>query len=176
MNKTTKTEIVIIILLITVFAISFIYAKVTESRASEERIDTTVTAISDVNRFFTIDSAISKYFSFVTSKNSTSLLKILDEDYIKRNNITSSNIYNFVGNYDSNIRASLEEAYQVNSYNNIYKYYVKVALKLETLYDSTLQEYVYYIVTINENELTFGIEPISESIYLKRVEEATNNG
>ena len=176
MNKTTKTEIVIIILLITVFAISFIYAKTTEGKADEETIDTTVTALSDVNRFFTIDSAISKYFSYVTAKNSESILKILDEDYIERNNITSSNIYNFVGNYDANIKTSLEEAYQISSYNNIYKYYVKVGLKLETLYDSTLQGYVYYIVTINENELTFAIEPISETIYLNKIEEGASNG
>src|SRR5699024_973817 len=104
------------------------------------------------------------------------ILKILDEDYIERNNITSSNIYNFVGNYDSNIKSNLEEAYQISSYNNIYKYYVKVALKLETLYESTLQEYVYYIVTINENELTFAIEPISEVIYLNKIEEGASNG
>lgn len=176
MNKTTKIEVVIIILLIAIFSISFIYAKTTERRAEDETIDTTVTALSDVNRFFTIDSAISKYFSYVTSKNSESILKILDEDYIERNNITSSNIYNFVGNYEANIKTSLEEAYQFSSYNNIYKYYVKVALKLETLYDSTLQGYLYYIVTINENELTFAIEPISEDIYLNRIEDGVNNG
>lgn len=176
MNKTTKIEVIIIILLIAVFGISFIYAKTTEGKADEETIDTTVTALSDVNRFFTIDSAISKYFSYVTSKNSESILKILDEDYIERNNITSSNIYNFVGNYNSNIKSNLEEAYQISSYNNIYKYYVKVGLKLETLYDSTLQEYAYYIVTINENELTFAIEPISEILYLNKIEEGASNG
>lgn len=176
MNKTTKIEVIIIILLIAVFGISFIYAKTTEGKADEETIDTTVTALSDVNRFFTIDSAISKYFSYVTSKNSESILKILDEDYIERNNITSSNIYNFVGNYNSNIKSNLEEAYQISSYNNIYKYYVKVGLKLETLYDSTLQEYAYYIVTINENELTFAVEPISETLYLNKIEEDASNG
>ena len=176
MNKTTKIEVVIIIILIAVFGISFIYAKTTEGKADEETIDTTVTALSNVNRFFTIDSAISKYFSYVTAKNSESILKILDEDYIERNNITSSNIYNFVGNYDANIKISLEEAYQISSYNNIYKYYVKVGLKLETLYDSTLQGYVYYIVTINENELTFAVEPISETLYLNKIEDGASNG
>ena len=147
-----------------------------EVMKDNESINTDVVALADVNRFFTIDSAISKYFSYITSKNSESILKILDEDYIERNNITLSNIYNFVGNYDSNIKSNLEEAYQISSYNNIYKYYVKVALKLETLYESTLQEYVYYIVTINENELTFAIEPISEVIYLNKIEEGASNG
>ena len=76
-----------------------------------------------------------------------------------------------MGEYDANISSNLEEAYQISSYNNIYKYYVKVVLRLETLYDSTLQEYVYYIVTINENELTFAMEPISEIIYSNKIGE-----
>ena len=172
MNKTSKIELIIAVSLIVIFGITFIYMKTAENRGEEERIDTTVTALSDVNRFFTIDSAISKYFSYVTSKNSESILKILDEDYVQKNNITNDNIYSFVGDYDANIKTSLEEAYQVNAYNNIYQYYVKVALSLETLYDTTPQGYAYYIVTINENELTFGIEPISDIIYLNKIEEA----
>ena len=176
MNKTSKIELSIVILLVVIFCGSFIYMKSMEVMKDNESINTDVVALADVNRFFTIDSAISKYFSYVTSKNSESILKILDEDYIERNNITSSNIYNFVGNYNSNIKSNLEEAYQISSYNNIYKYYVKVGLKLETLYDSTLQEYAYYIVTINENELTFAVEPISETLYLNKIEEGASNG
>ena len=70
------------------------------------------------------------------------------------------------------MKSSLEEAYQVSSYKNVYKYYVKVALKLETLYTSTLQGYAYYIVTIDENDLTFAIEPISDIIYLSKIGES----
>ncbi len=170
MNKTAKIEMIISIILIVIFGSLLIYVSVTRSD-DDDLIDTTVSALSDVNRFFTIDSAIAKYFSYVTSQDSDSLLKILDEDYIERNNITSSNIYDFVGSYDTNIKTSLIEAYQVSSYDNIYKYYVKVALKLETIYSSTLQEYTYYIITINENELTYAIEPIYESLYSSKIEE-----
>ena len=172
MSKTVKIEIFIIIFLIVMFAISLIYTRIVEGQVEEEQIDTYVTALADVNRFFTIDSAISKYFSYVTSKNSDSLFKVLDQDYVQRNNITSTNIYDFVGNYESNIKSSLEEAYQVSSYKNVYKYYVKVVLKLETLYTSTLQGYNYYIVTIDENELAFAIEPISDIIYLNKIGES----
>lgn len=169
MNKTSKIELGIVILLVVIFCGSFIYMKSTEVMKDNESINTDVVALADVNRFFTIDSAISKYFSYITLKDGESLLSILDEDYISRNNITTANIYQFVGNYNSNIKTSLEEAYRVSSYENIYKYYTKVALKEETLYDSTLQGYNYYIVTINENELTYAIEPISEIIYNNKV-------
>ena len=171
MKKVEKIELSIVIIFIIILVSTFIYTKMIEKKTEDQQINTSVTALADVNRFFTIDSAISKYFSYVTSKNSESILKILSADYVSRNNITNDNIYNFVGNYDTNISSSLEEAYQFSSYNNIYKYYVKVVLRLETLYDSTFQEYVYYIVTINENELTFAIEPISETMYLNKIGE-----
>ena len=169
MNKTSKIELSIVILLVVIFCGSFIYMKSMEVMKDNESINTDVVALADVNRFFTIDSAISKYFSYITLKDGESLLSILDEDYISRNNITTANIYQFVGNYNSNIKTSLEEAYRVSSYKNIYKYYTKVVLNEETLYDSTLQGYNYYIVTINENELTYAIEPISEIIYNNKV-------
>ncbi len=171
MKKVEKIELSIVVIFIIIFVGSFIYMKFTENKTEDQQIDTNVTALADVNRFFTIDSAISKYFSYITSKDDASILTILDSDYIKRNNITASNVYDFVGEYDANISSNLEEAYQISSYNNIYKYYVKVVLRLETLYDSTLQEYVYYIVTINENELTFAMEPISEIIYSNKIGE-----
>ena len=169
MNKTSKIELSIVILLVVIFCCCFIYMKSMEVMKDNESINTDVVALADVNRFFTIDSAISKYFSYITLKDGESLLSILDEDYISRNNITTANIYQFVGNYNSNIKTSLEEAYRVSSYKNIYKYYTKVVLNEETLYDSTLQGYNYYIVTINENELTYAIEPISEIIYNNKV-------
>ena len=171
MKKVEKIELSIVVIFIIIFVGSFIYMKFTENKTEDQQIDTNVTALADVNRFFTIDSTISKYFSYITSKDDASILTILDSDYIKRNNITASNVYDFVGEYDANISSNLEEAYQISSYNNIYKYYVKVVLRLETLYDSTLQEYVYYIVTINENELTFAMEPISEIIYSNKIGE-----
>ena len=171
MKKVEKIELSIVVIFIIIFVGTFIYTKMTEKKTEDQQIDTTVIALADVNRFFTIDSAISKYFSYITSKDDASILTILDSDYIKRNNITASNVYDFVGEYDANISSNLEEAYQISSYNNIYKYYVKVVLRLETLYDSTLQEYVYYIVTINENELTFAMEPISEIIYSNKIGE-----
>lgn len=174
MNKTTKLEVTIIIILVFIFIISFIYMKIKEDKVEEEKINTEVSILADNNRFFTIDSAISKYFSYVTSKDSESILKILDENYIEKNNITASNVYNFIGNYNSNIKTSLEEAYQVSSYKNIYKYCVKIKLKQETLYDSTLQGNIYYIVTINENELIFALEPISEIIYREKIKEGNN--
>ena len=169
MNKITKIEIVIIIFLIIFFGFSFFYLKSFQKESKKEKLDTTISAVADVNRFFTIDSVVFKYFSYVTIGDSDSILKMLDKNYISKNNINSSNISSFVGTYNENIKGSLSEAYQFTSYNNIYKYYVKVVLSEETLYESNIQEYNYLIVTIDENTLTFAIEPISELVYNEKI-------
>ena len=83
MNKTTKIEVIIAIFLIVVFGISLIYTRIVERQAEEEQIDTTVVALADVNRFFTIDSAISKYYSYIYSNDSDSLFKVLDASYVE---------------------------------------------------------------------------------------------
>lgn len=175
MNKVEKLELIIIISLVLIFIITFSVMKSSENNLKNKTIDTSFYALKDYNRFFTIDSAISKYFSYVSAKEYDSVIKILDKNYVDKNKITKSNISNFISEYDVDIRSSLEEAYQSSSYNNIYKYYVKIALKKETLYDSTLQEYVYYIVTIDENNLLFAMEPISELIYSNKVKEEIKN-
>ena len=66
MNKKEKIELSVVIILVVVLVFSFIYVKFTENKVEEETIDTKVVALADVNRFFTIDSAISKYFSYIT--------------------------------------------------------------------------------------------------------------
>lgn len=176
MNKVAKIEFFIVVLLIVIFVSTFIYSKNIKEKANEEKVDNSVFAISDVNRFFTIDSVVAKYFNYVIAKDNSSVLKILDQDYVRKNNITVDNITSFIGEYDVNTKSSVEEVYQVKKYKNIYKYYVKVALSLETIYDSYFQKNIYLCVTIDENTLTFSIEPISEIIYFEKIKEDTNNG
>ena len=168
MNKTTKTEITVIIILLIIFLSSIIYTKYIEIKL-ENTIDKKIVAVSDINRFFSIDSSLSKYYSYIIRNNKNNLLKVLDKDYIKRNNISTNNILTFLNPFKVNMKSNLEEAYQFSVYKNIYKYYTKVSIKEETIYTSTLQRYDYFIVTVDENNLTFAIEPINENIYTSKI-------
>ncbi len=174
MNKTEKVEITIVVILIVFFCGTLIYSKVVQKNVDDNKIDTTVFALNDVNRFFSIDSSISKYVSYVSNKDVDNIIKVLDKNYKENNNISSSNVFDFVGNYNIGYISSTREIYQVSSNNNIYKYYAKVRLLEETFDSSTFIDNAYFEVTINENELTFAIAPISEIVYMNKIKEATN--
>ena len=46
----------------------------------------------DRNRFYTVNSALIKFYSFVNADDADSVLNILDESYIRDNALTSDNV------------------------------------------------------------------------------------
>ena len=113
MKKTEKIEIVICIILILVFGGTTIYSNIAKKEAEENKIDTTVFALNDINRYLTIDSSVSKYISYVSSKNNDYTYQVLDKNYLEDNNITTANIFNKIEFYDPNYRGSVKEIYQL---------------------------------------------------------------
>lgn len=175
MKKIEKIELVIIVILVVVFGGTLIYSRLFVNNAEENKIDNTVIALQDENRFFTIDSAISKYISYVASGDTANIIKLLDTNFVSNNNITSNNLFNYIESYDTNYVGSTREVYQVSYNDNIYKYYVKVRLLNEDFVSSTFVKYTYFEVTINENNLTFAVAPISSVMYSNKIEEADSN-
>lgn len=174
MKKTAKIEIVICIILILVFGGTTIYSNIAKKEAEENKIDTTVFALNDINRYLTIDSSVSKYISYVSSKNNDYTYQVLDKNYLEDNNITTANIFNKIEFYDPNYRGSAKEIYQISSYQNIYKYYVKEQISNETLDTIEFVRYDYFCITLDESNLTFSIMPITENEYNTKIGGAKN--
>ena len=174
MKKTAKIEIVICIILVLVFGGTTIYSNIAKKEAEENKIDTTVFALNDINRYLTIDSSVSKYISYVSSKNNDYTYQVLDKNYLEDNNITTANIINKIEFYDPNYRGSAKEIYQISSYQNIYKYYVKEQISNETLDTIEFVRYDYFCITLDESNLTFSIMPITENEYNTKIGGAKN--
>ena len=174
MKKTAKIEIVICIILVLVFGGTTIYSNIVKKEAEENKIDTTVFALNDINRYLTIDSSVSKYISYVSSKNNDYTYQVLDKNYLEDNNITTANIFNKIEFYDPNYRGSAKEIYQISSYQNIYKYYVKEQISNETLDTIEFVRYDYFCITLDESNLTFSIMPITENEYNTKIGGAKN--
>ncbi len=174
MNKTEKMEIIIAILLVLVFGGTLIYSNIVNNKVEEKRIDETVSIVTDRNRFYTIDSVISKYIMALSSKDASNVIKMLDNDYINLNNLTEDNVLNVIETIPENVSSSTREMYQVGEYDNIYKYYTKVRLTVEDYYTSTFLKNIYLEITVNENNLTFAVTPINEITYLNKIKEVEN--
>ncbi len=175
MKKTAKIEIVICIILVLVFGGTTIYSNIVKKEAEENRIDNTVTALNDINRYLTIDSSVSKYISYVSSKNNDYTYQVLDKNYLEDNNITTANIFNKIASYDPNYRGNAKEIYQISAYQDIYKYYVKEQISNETLDTVEFVRYDYFCITLDESNLTFAIMPITENEYNTKIGVTEND-
>ena len=175
MNKTERLEVIIIIILIAVFGTTLIIARSVDNVTEEEHIDNTVSPLKEVNRYFTIDSAISKYTSYVANSDTSSIIKTLSSDYIDANGITEDNVFSFIKSYGPNYTSNTREIYQTSRHNNIYKYYAKVRISDDLMDSSSVIGFAYFEVTIDEENLTFAIEPISEVIYQDKIGEVESN-
>ena len=125
--------------------------------------------VSDVSKFYTVSGCVDKYLLYLAAKDSDKVYTILAPNYIKENDITTSNIFEIVpllsdGQYTFNPRKMYSEEIS----KVIIKYYVfGYIVKQEFLDMNTLsfQQPVYFIVTLNTSELSFSIMPYNGKIF-----------
>ena len=129
-----------------------------------------VLLLNDYNEFFTVNSSIFKYISYLQKKDYESVLKILDSDYKNTNSINLNNIANYVENLDGNYSFSSKKIYFEVIEDNLIKYYVYGYLSQDIIdgYSERLDR--YYTVIFNTDEKIFSIIPSNEINY----KEVTN--
>ena len=153
------------IIAVIVFSLVILIA-VTIRREDKELIEN-ITAkdskmLVDRNRYYTVKNAITKYYSFINMKDYDAVLKILDESYIKTNNITKENIDEFITN-DVQISYQSRVMCLKSAKNGIYTFVTDgseiSANKGEFISDQ------YYQVKLDGNSSLFSILPIDKTIY-----------
>ena len=118
--------------------------------------------LSNYDEFFTINSCVYKYISYLQSKDYNSVLKILNSDYKKNNNITESNIENFVENLDGKYSFSTKKIYYEVIDNNYTRYYVYGYLSKDMIDVYGEKEDRYYIILFDTKNQLFSLTPYNE--------------
>lgn len=114
--------------------------------------------VQDRNRYYTVDNAINKYYLYVNQKDSESVFTILSDNYKKNNNINSKDDIKFNSDVELVFNSGLMCQKKTNT--GIYSFYVKgyesninVSGRLDTK---------YYEVILDDNNMTFSLQSISE--------------
>lgn len=124
-----------------------------------------VKILEDYSRFFTVNSCVYKYITYLQSKNIDNLMMVLNKDYLNNNNINNSNVLNYVENLNGNYSFVSKEIYYENIGDNFIKYYV---------YGNLIQDHIngkgekverYYIVSFDTKNYTFDITPYDKNSY-----------
>ncbi|MBR6690834.1 MAG: hypothetical protein IKL65_05830 [Bacilli bacterium] len=167
MNKEERNKkILTIVIVIAVLFIGIYEIFFNKNEIIEEKIDTeTISLVKDNSRFYTVSSCISKYMNYLSSRDTEKLLILLSSEYKNSNSINSSNIYNYVESINGVKTFIPIKMYVQRISKSIYKYYVKGSTQEETIDSISNKKDFYIIVILNEENMTFEIEPYNGAMF-----------
>lgn len=163
-NEDRNKKILVVFLILLAVGI-LVYDKLLKKDPEEDIDTTTISVVTDRNRFYTVTSCVNKFLTYLTSKNTDSLYLLLDENYKNEKQITKDNIYNFIGTYNNELIFSPKKIFEQRLSRNVYKYYIKGYISADVM-DSVGAKQDYYIIVIQDQEnLTFSIMPYDGEMF-----------
>lgn len=163
-DKSKILAIFLVLLTIVVVASSILLKK--KSDDSEK-----ITLLNNPSKFFTVNSCLYRFTSYISKKDTENLINTLDEDYKKRENIDSSNVLSKLLEVPNNATFISKKMYYSELNSNITKYYVYGIMQENIIHDYTYvdkrkDQEVYFIVNLDSSTKTFTIEPYDGKIFM----------
>ena len=121
--------------------------------------------VDDYSRFFTVNSCVYKYITYLSSNKTDELVKILDEEYVSKNNINSSNIYNYVNRLNGNYSFKSKKIYYQVDDEKVIKYFVYGYLIEETIDGIGNKKDYYVIVNLDLENQLFSVTPYDGEMF-----------
>lgn len=152
MQKKRK-KIVVIFVIILIFILSVIlYYKLN----LDNNIQDVLCNISDINEAYDVKICTNKFYNFCKDyrdTNPSSIIELLDNDYLKEYDVTEKNLYENVESYDSDC-IQIDEVYKMKERGNVALYIVKAKLLYE---NSEIQKNFNIIIKLDKNNRSFSV-------------------
>lgn len=151
---------IIILLIVLVFGL-------TKDRTKKEEFDN-ITArgtnyLIDRNRYYTVKNAITKFYSFINSKDYDATLKILNEKYVEENKININNVNEFITESDFQLSYQSKRMCLKSIKKGVYTF-VSEGEEISANSGKYFSDR-YYEVVLDGNTSLFSIKPIEKSIF-----------
>ena len=164
-DNTKFLAVFLVLLTIIVLAVSF-FSKEKKEEKGELYI------VTSPSQFFTVNSCIYRTITYVSKKNTDSLMNVLDKNYLKKNSIKKENVLTVFPKIEENSTFVSKKMYYKKLSKYITKYYVYGMIKKEILHDYSNIENEdsiekYFIVTLDSKNQTFSIEPCDKKTFLE---------
>ncbi len=121
--------------------------------------------VEDYSRFFTVNSCVYKYITYLSGNKTDELIKILDEEYKKNNNIDTNNVYNFVNKLSGNYSFKSKKIYYQVGNEKVIKYFVYGYLIEETIDGIGNRKDYYLIVNLDLENQLFSVTPYDGEMF-----------
>lgn len=119
--------------------------------------------IIDRNRYYTVKSAITKFYSFINSKDKASILKILNEKYVEENKINVDNIWDFIPENDTLLSYQSKKMCLKSLKSGVYTF-VSEGEEIGANTGKFIED-KYYEIVLDGNSSLFSIKPIDETTF-----------
>lgn len=163
-----KSKIVAIIVAVAAVSV-LIFTYFFDNKETKNKED--IKIVTNYSNFYTVNSCLYRLITYISSKDSNSLLLVLNEDYKLKNKINKDNVLSIFDNIDENSTFVSRKMYYEQINKNIIKYYVYGYVEKNQLFD---EDYInkldtkdmYFIVYLDTSNKTFAIEPYSGEIFI----------
>lgn len=158
-NK-VKFGIVAFVIILSLILIIFAFHLAQDHNSENNDNPYKMEKVTEYGIFFSIVNNINKYLFYSYSKNSSALINILNKDYLKKNNITISNVLSKIANYENSPSFKAKEIYFKDIDDN-YLCYAKGDIVYEE-YEGivTYKENVDFLILLDYTNFTIEIYPL----------------
>lgn len=168
-NKISKFDVILIILILLIMGIIYFCVMFFNK---EEPIEREFNEVEEYNTYFMVVDKVNEFLGLINENDYQSVYNLLDSNYIEKNNITPTNINNYITNYGSDITFKTTDITYTKIEKNIV-YYASGSLRKED-YDGP------YTIVDNEFDILvfLDINNMTYSLYLlenESYEEIVNN-
>lgn len=183
MNKGKKFGVFIVILLIAILCILIIILNNTKNNQLKELQQSTTNIeenikpkqkVKDVNWFYTVNTCVDRYLTYLSEKNTDSLMKVLDKNYISYEGITEQNLWNKIESPEFLQILSVQAMYEGEMKGNIKTYYVSGTVRDDIMDMQTEEKPFYVTVKLDTVNQTFSIMPEGYMFSVKTKKESEN--
>lgn len=163
-KKFKNLWLISIVVILFLFSLYLLYIREDES-VGESPKEENYTIVTNYNKFYTVNSCVYRYLSYLQGNDASSLLKVLDDDFVSKNSLNESNVYNYLTAYDGNVNFNSRKMYEEKISNDITMYYVYGYVERDIMDSFPEQIDAYYIVKLDEKNQVFTIQPYNGDIF-----------
>ena len=157
--------IALILLVVTITVLLTSYFVKNNKEEKKEKID----IVTNYSNFYTVDSCLNRFVIFLSSKDEESILSILNDEYIKKEEIKKENVLDLFSEVKEGSNFVSKKMYYTKISENISKYYVYGSIEYNELQTTnnfkSESNDVYFIVYIDKNKRLYSVEPYSGDIF-----------
>ncbi len=140
-----------------------------DTTESELPPDDTVYLLSNKSVFYSIEKMITRYFLYLKAGNPKAVYSIIDDNYLKENNINEQNIL-------ENLRSGIpyDGTFSAKEIRRVIDY-AKPIYFISGILEKDFRKTPYYLVMKQDlNNVSFSLKPISEAEYKKYIQNKMN--